>query len=350
MAVPCFKKQQNNSQRSSCSSAAASPGTLPNKLPSNLVNAQGFGALRESARSLRTFFSPVRSKKLFIKRLLCSHIPKLSPASASHRTWGVAPRPRPLGRAGLARTPVGPAPLSGPRRRSARRRPREAEGEAEAAERSAGGVSLLPPPVPGLRGSSRQEPPSRPPCLSPAAVPHRTAGASRPAPLPRPQPSAASIGTAEAGYAAHIEPSWPQGSVAGLWSSFCPPGLPGLLCCSLTGPEVKINYIHCTTIIYPPGYLLVKDHKKLKHWTPLCFSWRSLADLSPVHSSLEAPTAARREGSECRRRAVLVCSHHGENHLFHLERGLDPHALPPHLGSVPSCRVSMSSEGMNLLR
>lgn len=61
-------------------------------------------------------------------------------------------------------------------------------------------------------------------------------------------------------------------------------------------------------------------------------------------------------GSERRRRAnppcaaVLVCSHHRENHLFHLERGLVPRALPPHPGSVPSCRVLMSSEGMNLLR
>lgn len=61
-------------------------------------------------------------------------------------------------------------------------------------------------------------------------------------------------------------------------------------------------------------------------------------------------------GSERRRRAnppraaVLVCSHHGENHLFHLERGLVPHALPPHPGSLPSCRGSMSTEGMNLLR
>ena len=58
-------------------------------------------------------------------------------------------------------------------------------------------------------------------------------------------------------------------------------------------------------------------------------------------------------GSERRRRVnppcttVLVCSHHGENHLFHLEGGLVPHALPLHPGFVPSCRVSMSSEGMN---
>lgn len=48
---------------------------------------------------------------------------------------------------------------------------------------------------------------------------------------------------------------------------------------------------------------------------------------------------------------ALCCSHRGENHLFPLEKGLlPPGALPPHPGSGPSCRVSMSTEGMNLLR
>lgn len=49
--------------------------------------------------------------------------------------------------------------------------------------------------------------------------------------------------------------------------------------------------------------------------------------------------------------AARGCRQRRENHLFALQRGLlPPGALPPQPGSGPSCRVSMSTEGMNLLR
>lgn len=42
-----------------------------------------------------------------------------------------------------------------------------------------------------------------------------------------------------------------------------------------------------------------------------------------------APRHPWQHGADSLCTAVLVCSRHRENHLFHLERGWVPHALPP---------------------